>query len=78
MAKKKADEVKKEPTVAQNFYSGVESYVPDESIDTEGKEKIVIGLIKAEKLQKAGWVLIDAHLTSDDPFSDKEYKFKRV
>jgi len=75
MAKKKADG--KGPTVTQNFYSGVEPYVPDESVNTEGKERTVIGLIEAEKLQKAGWVLVDAHLTSKDPFGDKEYKFRK-
>ena len=76
MAKKKADEVKG-ATTTQNFYSGVDEYVPDESIDTTGKEKTVIGLIEAEKLQKAGWLLISAARTSDDPFGDKTYKFRK-
>jgi len=80
---KKADEIKKSlgiaeaiPKVeAQNFYSGKEPYVKVE--EPEGKKQTVIGVIEAEKLQKAGWTLISATRPSDDPFGDKEYKFER-
>ena len=85
MAKKKADEVKKALDVpsegipkveAQNFYSGKEPYVEVE--EPEGNKITVIGIVEAEKLQKSGWLLVDATRTNKkDPFSDKTYKFER-
>ena len=85
---KKADEVKKSlgymsdgqrsKEEAQNFYSGKESKSTVEmKEEPEGKKVTVIGIIEAEKLQKSGWRLVSAARTSDDPFSDKEYKFER-
>ncbi len=84
---KKADEVKKgymsdgqfSKEEAQNFYSGKEEYKETEQLKEEpkGKNVTVIGIIEAEKLQKSGWRLVSAARTSDDPFSDKEYKFER-
>jgi hypothetical protein len=86
MAKKKADEVKESLGLkkltpeeeAQEFYSGKN---PKETVqlkeEPKGDEKKVIGIIEAEKLQKAGWRLVDCHPISDSPFGDKEYKFER-
>ncbi len=87
---KKADEVKKslglgkeksEPISkeeAQNFYSGKDM---KETVqlkeEPKGKTQTVIGIVEAEKLQKAGWTLISAARTSGDPFGDKTYKFER-
>ena len=83
---KKADEVTKSLGVdkpiskekAQNFYSGKES---KETVqlkeEPKGNKKTVIGVIEAEKLQKAGWRLVDCHRISDNPFGAKEYKFER-
>jgi hypothetical protein len=81
MMAKKADEKKKELEKAVNFYnadpSEREEAKKNTPLESKEKEKTVIGLIEAEKLQKAGWVLVDAHLVSDDPFGDKEYKFRK-
>ena len=90
---KKADEIKKslgleKPKIelekpiskeeAQNFYSHKEM---KETVqlkeEPKGKNQIVIGIVEAEKLQKAGWTLISATRPSDDPFGDKTYKFER-
>ncbi len=65
MAKKKVDETKKD-VVKKTTQTGQEE-----------NEKTVIGIIEAEKLQKSGWQLISAVRTSDDPFGDKEYKFRK-
>ena len=79
MAKKKADEVK-EPLglgkIQQNLYSGKDDYVPLKD-EPKGNTQTVIGIIEAEKLQKAGWTLISATRPTADPFGDKEYKFER-
>ena len=76
---KKADEIKEslglKKEEAQNLYSHKDQYVPVE--EPKGNKKTVIGIIEAEKLQKAGWRLVDCHQTSDDPFGNKEYKFER-
>lgn len=75
---KKADEVKESLGLkgkAQNLYSHKDQYVPIEEPD--GNKKTVIGIIEAEKLQKAGWQLVSATRPTDDPFGDKEYKFER-
>jgi hypothetical protein len=77
MAKTKADKKPKEPTLTQNFYSGTEEYDPSGEPETKAKEKTVVGLIEAEKYQKSGWILISATRPSDDPFGDKEYKFRK-
>ena len=77
---KKADEAKESLGLekkAQNFYSGKDSYVPPKEGEPKGNKQTVIGIIEAEKLQKSGWRLVSATHTSDDPFSDKEYKFER-
>jgi len=86
MAKKKADEVKESLGLktltpeenAQEFYSGKES---KESVqlkeEPKGDEETVIGIVEAEKLQKAGWRLVSATRASDNPFGDKTYKFER-
>ena len=79
---KKADEIKKSLGItkeeAQNFYSGTDM---KETVqlkeEPKGNEQTVIGIVEAEKLQKAGWTLISATRPSDDPFGDKEYKFER-
>jgi len=79
MAKKKADEIKKSLGLdkkAQNFYSGENAYVPEEQ--PKENKKTVIGINEAERLQKAGWRLVDCHPVSADPFGDKEYKFERI
>ena len=79
MAKKKADEVK-EPLglgkIQQNLYSGKDDYVPPKE-EPKGNSKTVIGIIEAEKLQKAGWRNISITRLTDDPFGRKEYKFER-
>ena len=69
---KKADEIKEK---TQNFYSHEKEYVQTE--EPKGNKKTVIGIIEAEKLQKAGWRLVSATRLTDDPFGDKEYKFER-
>lgn len=84
---KKADEVKKaldlgkpisEVERAQNFYSGEKMKETVQLKENpKGNKVTVIGIVEAEKLQKAGWILKDAFRTSDDPFSDKTYKFER-
>jgi hypothetical protein len=81
---KKADEVTKSLGVkpipkeeAQNFYSGERMKETVQIEEPKGKEKTVIGIVEAEKLQKAGWTLISATRPSEDPFGDKEYKFER-
>lgn len=89
MAKSKIDEVKqslgymsdgqrsKEET--QNFYSGKDSKDTVQlKEEPKGKKITVVGIVEAEKLQKAGWRLVDCYRPSDDPFSDKEYKFERI
>ena len=78
MAKKKADEIKESlglKETAQNMYSGEKPYIQIE--EPKGKMQTVIGIIEAEKLQKAGWQLVSATRPTDDPFGDKEYKFER-
>jgi len=45
--------------------------------EPKGKTQTVIGIVEAEKLQKAGWTLKSATRPTDDPFGDKEYKFER-
>ena len=82
---KKADEIKKSLGIdkpiskeeAQNFYSGTQMKETVQIEEPKGKEQTVIGIVEAEKLQKAGWTLISATRPSDDPFSDKTYKFER-
>jgi len=82
---KKADEIKKSLGIdkpiskeeAQNFYSGTEMKETVQIEEPEGNEQTIIGIIEAEKLQKAGWTLISATRSSDDPFGDKTYKFER-
>ncbi len=81
---KKADEVKKSLGIpisketAQNFYSGKdmkETVLLKE--EPKGNKQTVIGIVEAEKLQKAGWTLVSATRPTEDPFGDKEYKFER-
>jgi len=76
---KKADETKEslglKKEEAQNLYSHKDQYVPVD--EPKGNKKTVIGIIEAEKLQKAGWTLISATRPTADPFGDKEYKFER-
>jgi hypothetical protein len=81
---KKADEVKKalgmnpiSKEEAQNLYSGKEPFVPSKEEEPKGNKKTVIGIVEAEKLQKAGWTLISATRPTEDPFGNKEYKFER-
>ncbi len=87
---KKADEVKKSLGLAeekskpiskeqaQNFYSGKEmKETVQMKEEPKGNKVTIIGIVEAEKLQKAGWTLISATRPSDDPFGDKEYKFER-
>ena len=86
---KKADEVKKslglekseEPIskeAAQNFYSGKEiKETVQLKEEPKGNKQTVIGIVEAEKLQKAGWTLVSATRPTEDPFGDKEYKFER-
>ena len=78
MAKNKADEIKEglSKDEARNLYSGAEQFVQTEE-EPKGNKKTVIGIIEAEKLQKAGWTLTSATRSSADPFGDKEYKFER-
>ena len=75
---KKTDEIKEGLTKdeARNLYSGAEQFVQTEE-EPKGNKKTVIGIIEAEKLQKAGWTLVSATRPSGDPFGDKEYKFER-
>ena len=77
---KKIDEVKESLGLskeqAQNFYSGKDPAVQLD--EPKGNKKTVIGIVEAEKLQKSGWRLVDCHRPSDDPFSDKVYKFERI
>ena len=75
---KKADEIKEglAKDEAQNLYSGAEQFVQTEE-EPKGNKITVIGIIEAEKLQKAGWTLTSATRSSADPFGDKEYKFER-
>ena len=75
---KKADGIKESLGLkkeAQNLYSHKDQYVPVE--EPKGNKKTVIGIIEAEKLQKAGWTLVSATRPTADPFGDKEYKFER-
>jgi len=82
---KKADEIKKSLGIdkpiskeeAQNFYSGTQMKETVQIEEPKGNEVTVIGIIEAEKLQKAGWTLTSATRPSADPFGDKEYKFER-
>ena len=80
---KKADEIKKSLDVpiskdeAQNFYSHKEMKETVQIEEPKGNKQTVIGIIEAEKLQKAGWTLVSATRPSEDPFGDKEYKFER-
>ena len=83
---KKADEIKKslgleEPIskeAAQNFYSGKEIRETVQlKEEPKGNKQTVIGIVEAEKLQKAGWTLVSATRPTEDPFGDKEYKFER-
>ena len=67
----------KKPTRAQNFYSGKDQFNPEDEVKSSDKEKTVIGIVEAEKLQKSGWTMVSACLLSEDPFGDKEYKFIR-
>ena len=59
------------------------SKTDDERVETKEIEesddriKTVTGLAEAETLQKAGWQLISVRRTSKDPFSEKEYKFRK-
>ena len=75
---KKADEIKEglSKDEAQNLYSGADQFEQTEE-EPKGNKITVIGIIEAEKLQKAGWTLISATRPSDDPFGDKTYKFER-
>jgi len=41
----------------------------------ESDEKTVIGVVKAEELQKAGWRLISVTQESENPYDGKTYKF---
>ena len=66
----------KQPTVAQNLYSGKDQFNPKDEIKSNEKKKTVIGIVEAEKLQKSGWRLLSAVPISSDHFGDKEYKFK--
>ena len=82
---KKADEIKKSLGLekpipkeeAQNFYSGERMKDTVQFEEPKGNKKTVIGIVEAEKLQKAGWTLKSATRPTDDPFGDKEYKFER-
>ena len=78
MAKNKADEIKEglSKDEAQNLYSGADQFEQTEE-EPKGNKVTVIGIIEAEKLQKAGWTLVSATRPSGDPFGDKEYKFER-
>jgi hypothetical protein len=79
MAKKKADEKLGELNSPEvNFYNPIPSQRGKIEIEETGeKEKTVIGIIEAEKLQKSGWQQIACYPTSDDPFGDKTYKFRK-
>lgn len=46
---------------------------PDAKTSGLDEEKVVIGVVLADKLQKEGWILLDVHLTPQG----KEYKFKK-
>ncbi len=80
---KKADEVKKSldkpisKERAQNFYSGEKMKETVQIEEPKGNKQTIIGIVEAEKLQKAGWTLTSATRPTDDPFGDKEYKFER-
>ena len=44
-------------------------------IELQQDEKTVIGIVKAEELQKAGWRLVSVTQDSENPYDGKTYKF---